>query len=245
MRILLASMAPFLARDVAYVLGNQSFTPEHAVDHDEAMRLARLQHFDAVVFGTGDAEVSGVDFIRGIRAAGSTLPAVAIGAELDGRGRGRLLDAGADDVVDMPCDTLELCARVRAVVRRSRGFVRASLAVGTVELQLDTRSATVRGKDLHLSPSEYKVLELLVMRKGTVVSKPALMDMLYGEFDEPDVKSLNVLMHRLRKRLATLGEGNLVRTVWGTGYMVEEAARPLAPLNFPAAAREVQMAAGD
>jgi two-component system cell cycle response regulator CtrA len=245
MRILLASMDPFLARDVAYVLGNQSFTPEHAADHNEALRLVRLEHFDAVVFGTGVAGRPGVDFIRGLRASGSSLPAVAIGTALDGRGRGRLLDAGADDVLDMPCDTMELCARVRAVVRRARGFVRASLGVGTVELQLDTRSATVRGQNLHLSPSEYKVLELLVMRKGTVVSKPALMDMLYGEFDEPDVKSLNVLMHRLRKRLATMGEGNLVRTVWGTGYMVEEAARPLAPLAVPAALREVQMAAGD
>jgi two-component system cell cycle response regulator CtrA len=245
MRILLASMDPFLARDVAFVLGNQSFTPEHAVDHDDALRLARLQHFDAVVFGTGAAARDGVEFIRGLRATGSSLPAVAIGSDLQGRDRGRVLDAGADDVVDTPCDTLELCARVRAVVRRSRGFVRATLAVGSVELQMDTRSATVRGQDLHLSPSEYKVLELLVMRKGTVVSKPALMDMLYGEFDEPDMKSLNVLLHRLRKRLATMGEGNLVRTVWGTGYMVEEAARPLAPLVFPVAARAAQMAAAD
>lgn len=246
MRILLASMDQFLARDVAYVLGSQSFSLEQAVDMEDALQIARLYHFDAVLFSTnGSGATAAADFIRRLRATGCSLPAVAIAADLDGRGRGRVLDAGADDVLEMPCDTMELCARLRAVVRRARGFARAVLSVGGVELQMDTRSAVVRGQDLHLSPSEYKVLELLVLRKGTVVSKTALMDLLYGEFDEPDVKSLNVLMHRLRKRLATLGEGNLVRTVWGTGYMVDEGTRSLGPIGMPAIARVAEMVAGD
>ena len=246
MRILLASMDQFLARDVAYVLGSQSFALEQAVDTEDALQIARLYHFDAVLFSTNaGGAASAADFIRRLRATGSTLPAIAISADLDGRSRGRVLDAGADDVLEMPCDTMELCARLRAVVRRSRGFTRAVLAVGSVELQMDTRSALVRGQDLHLSPSEYKVLELLVLRKGAVVSKTALMDLLYGEFDEPDVKSLNVLMHRLRKRLATLGEGNLVRTVWGTGYMVDEGSHTLGPIGMPAVAQMAEMVAGD
>jgi len=139
-------------------------------------------------------------------------------------------------VLDMPCDTAELCARLRAVVRRARGFTRSVLTVGPLALRMDSRSATADGRDLHLSPSEYKVLELLTLRKATVVSKTALMDLLYGEFDEPDVKSLNVLMHRLRKRLAGAGLGTLVRTVWGTGYLIDEPPRA-PPALAPAAAR--------
>jgi two-component system cell cycle response regulator CtrA len=108
---------------------------------------------------------------------------------------------------------------------------------------MDSRSATAFGRDLHLSPSEYKVLELLTLRKGTVVSKTALMDLLYGEFEEPDVKSLNVLMHRLRKRLATEGLATLVRTVWGTGYLVDEVARPFAPVVLGPLRRELALAA--
>jgi len=88
------------------------------------------------------------------------------------------------------------------------------------------------GRDIHLSPSEFKVLELLVLRKSTVVNKATLMDLLYGEFDEPDVKSLNVLMHRLRKRLASVGLATFVRTVWGTGYMVDEPLRPVPALRL-------------
>ncbi len=231
MRILLASMERFRANDINVILAGQSCTMEQAADTDDALQMVRRYHFDVVLFGAGQGGISGGEFVRRLRGTGSNLPAVALSTSLDGRGRGRLLDAGADDAVDMPCDTAELCARLRAVVRRGRGFTRSILTVGALELQMDSRTAVAHGQDIHLSPSEYKVVELLVLRKGTVVTKSALMDMLYGEFDEPDVKSLNVLMHRLRKRLAAAGLGQFVRTVWGTGYLVDEPSglrRPMA-----------------
>jgi len=231
MRILLASMERYLAGDITVVLAGQSCTLERAADAEDALQMARRYHFDVVLFGAGPSGQSGIDFIRRLRASGSSLPAVSLSTMLDGRGRGRLLDAGADDAVDMPCDTAELCARLRAVVRRGRGFTRSVLTVGPMELHMDSRTAMANGQDMHLSPSEYKVMELLILRKSTVVTKSALMDLLYGEFDEPDVKSLNVLMHRLRKRLAAAGLGNFVRTVWGTGYLVDEPGRTAAP--FP------------
>lgn len=232
MRILLASLEGFIASDLAVVLGDQSFTMERADDDNDAHQLARRYHFDVILFGAGASGIAGVDFIRRLRIAGSQLPAVAVSRLLDGRGRGRLLDAGADDVIEVPCDTTELCARLRAVVRRTRGFTRSVLTVGPLELHMDSRSAAVFGRDIHLSPSEFKVLELLVLRKSTVVNKATLMDLLYGEFDEPDVKSLNVLMHRLRKRLASVGLATFVRTVWGTGYMVDEPLRPVPALRL-------------
>lgn len=231
MRILLAAMDPKQAKDTMAVLGGQPFTIDHADDHDDALQMARHYHFDAVLFSGGLNAQTGAEFIRRLRGSGSTLPAVAVTRTLDGRARSRLLDTGADDVVEMPCDTSELCARLRAVVRRARGFTRSILTVGPVALHMDSRSATVDGRDLHLSPSEYKVLELLILRKGTAVSKTTLMDALYGEMDEPDIKSLNVLMHRLRKRLASAGIETFVRTIWGTGYMVDEPLRPIAPIT--------------
>jgi two-component system cell cycle response regulator CtrA len=234
MRILLAGMECFVAGDIAVVLAGQSFTMERADDHDIALEFARRYHFDVVLFGAGHGGTTGAAFIRQLRATGAQVPAVAVARALEGRGRGRLLDAGADDVIDLPCDTGEMCARLRAVVRRSRGFTRSVLSVGPLELHMDSRAARVDNRDIHLSPSEYKVLELLVLRRGVVVTKNALMDLLYGEFDEPDVRSLNVLMHRLRKRLASVGLGAFVRTVWGTGYLVEEPTRrPNPPLGLP------------
>jgi two-component system cell cycle response regulator CtrA len=230
MRVLLAALDGFVAADFAVVLAGQSFILERSDDHDDALGLARHHHFDVILFGAGPAGAAGAAFIRQLRAAGIHTAALAVVRAMEGRARGRLLDAGADDVIDLPCDTAELCARLRAVVRRSRGFTRSVLGVGPLELHMDSRIARAGGAEIHLSPSEYKVLELLVLRRGLVVTKTALMDLLYGAFDEPDVKSLNVLMHRLRKRLAAAGLGAFVRTVWGTGYLVDEPPRtPLAP----------------
>lgn len=242
MRILLASLDGFLAGDIEVVLGGEAHALDRANGQDDAAQMARHYHYDAVLFGAAQAGAAGAEFIRRLRGGGCQLPAVALGRLLDGRSRARMLDAGADDVIDMPCDTAELCARLRAVVRRARGFTRSILGVGPLELHMDSRSAIAHGRDLHLSPSEYKALELLTLRKGTVVSKTALMDLLYGEFDEPDVKSLNVLMHRLRKRLATAGLATLVRTVWGTGYLIDEPTRPFAPLRLVPLGSDVALA---
>lgn len=244
MRILLAPLEGFLAGDIAVILGGESFSLDRAESLDDVAPMARHYHYDVIMFGAGQAGGPGVDFIRRLRGVGCQLPAVALARQLEGRGRARMLDAGADDVIDIPCDTGELCARLRAVVRRARGFTRSVLAVGPLELHMDSRAATAFGRDMHLSPSEYKVLELLTLRKGTVVSKSALMDLLYGEFEEPDVKSLNVLMHRLRKRLSTEGLSTLVRTVWGTGYLIDEPTRPFVPVQLAPLREELALVGG-
>ena len=147
---------------------------------------------------------------------------VAISRLIAPRDRARLLDIGADDVITLPIDGSELAARLRAVVRRSGGFTRSVLRAGAVELHMDSRLATTHGRELHLSPTEYRVLELLILRKNTLVTKSAVMDSLYGDIDEPEIKSIDVLMHRLRKRLGASGVGALVTTVWGAGYIVRE-----------------------
>lgn len=229
MRILLTSIENHLVADIPVVLAAQALNVQLAESQDEALQMVRLYQFDAIVFGAGLAGAAGAELMRRLRASGSQLPAVAVAWLLDGRSRGRVLDAGADDVVALPCDTVELCARLRAVVRRNRGFSRSVLTVGALQLHMDSRTASAHGEELHLSPSEYKVLELLALRHGNVVTKAALLELLYGDADEPDVKSLNVLMHRLRKRLASVGLNSCVRTVWGTGYVVDPKARPAVP----------------
>lgn len=153
MRILLASLDGHIASDIAVVLSGQAFTLERADNHEDALHMVRRYHFDVILFGAGPDGTSGASFIRRARAAGSPLPAVAVTKVLDGRARGRLLDAGADDVVDVPCDTSELCARLRAVVRRTRGFTRSVLTVGALELHMDSRSAMVSGRTSIFPPA--------------------------------------------------------------------------------------------
>ena len=93
---------------------------------------------------------------------------------------------------------------------------------------------------MHLSPNEFRLLQVLLLRKGTLVRKSALLDALYTDPDDSEVKSIDVLMHRLRKRLTAAGADGLITTVWGSGYIVREfaaaprpAARTPSPLPLP------------
>ena len=228
MRILLTAMDSAQTSDVVALLASHRFVLDRAANGEEALQFARLYAFDAVMFNTSMMDPVCTEFVRRLRASASRLPMVAIARQILPRDRARLLDMGADDVITLPIDGSELAARMRAVVRRSGGFTRSELRAGPVELHMDSRLATAHGRELHLSPTEYRVLELLILRKNTLVTKSAVMDMLYGDIDEPEIKSIDVLMHRLRKRLAANGVGSLVTTVWGAGYIVREAA-PVEP----------------
>lgn len=222
MRILLTAMDTGQTSDVVALLASHRFVLDRAANGEEALQFARLYSFDAVMINTSMLDPICTEFVRRLRAAGSRLPVVAISRQIAPRDRARLLDIGADDVITLPIDGTELAARLRAVVRRSGGFTRSVLRAGPVELHMDSRLATAHGRELHLSPTEYRVLELLILRKNTLITKSAVMDTLYGDIDEPEIKSIDVLMHRLRKRLGAAGVGSLITTVWGAGYIVRE-----------------------
>ena len=129
---------------------------------------------------------------------------------------------------------------MQAIVRRSKGFSQSVLRVGDVELNLDSREVTVAGRPVHLTGKEYAILELLVMRKGMVLTKEVFLNHLYGGMDEPEVKIIDVFICKLRKKLAQAGAGNVIGTVWGRGYTV----RDPAPLPMAAAAEPVPRGAG-
>ena len=236
MRLLLTAMNSPRTSDVVALLHAQHFTLDHATEAEEALHLARHYGFDAAVIDATAGAAAGAAVLRDLRAAGCRLPVVAVARQLAARERARLLDLGADDVITLPVDGAELSARLRAVVRRAGGFAQSMLRVGPVVLHMDSRDATAHGQDLRLSPTEYRALSLLLLRKNQLVTRQGLMDALYGELDEPSVKSIDVLMHRLRKRLAAAGVGMLVTTVWGSGYIVRESALGV-PARRPAASR--------
>jgi two-component system cell cycle response regulator CtrA len=111
---------------------------------------------------------------------------------------------------------------MQAIVRRSKGFSQPSLRVGSLLLNLDSHDVTVDGRPVHLTGKEYAILELLVLRKGMVLTKEAFLNHLYGGMDEPEMKIIDVFICKLRKKLANAGADNLIGTVWGRGYMIRE-----------------------
>jgi two-component system cell cycle response regulator CtrA len=134
------------------------------------------------------------------------------------------LGVGADDFITKPFDKGELIARMQAIVRRSKGFSQPSLRVGPLRLNLDSREVLVGDGQVHLTGKEYAILELLVLRKGMVLTKEAFLNHLYGGMDEPEMKIIDVFICKLRKKLQAAGADNLIGTVWGRGYMLREPA---------------------
>jgi two-component system cell cycle response regulator CtrA len=96
--------------------------------------------------------------------------------------------------------------------------------VGPLRLNLDSRQVLVRDVPVHLTGKEYAILELLVLRKGMVLTKEAFLNHLYGGMDEPEMKIIDVFICKLRRKLQLAGADNLIGTVWGRGYVLREPA---------------------
>lgn len=137
MRLLLAGPDGKLATDLAALFSARRLAFDHAATGEDALLLARQDDYDALLFDVGLTDITGHEFVRRLRAGRSLLPAIALVTSVMGKDRARLLDAGADDVVCLPCDAEELAARIRAVARRLRGFTHSVLRCGAVELHMD------------------------------------------------------------------------------------------------------------
>jgi two-component system, cell cycle response regulator CtrA len=158
-----------------------------------------------------------------VRAKKIRTPVIILTASSDVETKVKALTAGADDFISKPFHKAELAARINAVVRRSRGHSESIIRTGNIALNLDTRTAEVCGAPVHLTPSEYKVLELLSLRKNSVLTKEMCLNHLYNGLKEPEVKIIDVFICKLRKKLAAAAEGdNQIETVWGGGYMLRD-----------------------
>ncbi|CAF1123003.1 unnamed protein product [Didymodactylos carnosus] len=131
------------------------------------------------------------------------------------------LTSGADDYLTKPFNRSELVARIHAISRRSKGHSESVIKFDKVTMHLDTRTVEVSGTKVHLTNKEYAILELLVMRRGTVLSKEMFLNHLYSSIEEPEIKIIDVFICKLRKKLADAAGGtNYIDTVWGRGQII-------------------------
>jgi len=187
----------------------------------EALQYLRLYDYDLVLMALQLSDGPAHQAVHSIRAASIKVPVLVLSdaaTSLDIKVK--VLDQGADDVLTTPADTLELLARIRAIVRRCHGHTKSALTVGPVELWLNRREVLVHGVPLHLSRREYAILELLFIKQGHVLNKDAFLNHLYCGMDEPEMKTIDVIMCRLRKKLAAAGVPDLINTVWGCGFIL-------------------------
>jgi two-component system, cell cycle response regulator CtrA len=212
-------------------LERSGFHRERVDTLEEAISFIELYEFDVVLADLDLRRTPGADLIREIRAV-SRIPIIGITTSLDPRVKITALDLGADDVLTQLCGIDEILARVRAVVRRGYGHTESTLRFGRLELSLVGREARIDSVPLRLGPKEYLLLEFLVLKRGSAVSKTACMAHLYGTDDYPEAKTIDVVLCRLRKRLAPHGLADTIESVWGFGYKLN------GPVFEPATARE-------
>jgi DNA-binding response OmpR family regulator len=226
LRILLVEDTKPLARSIAQGLAEEGFSVDVAGDGEEGLHLAGEIEYDAVILDRMLPRLDGLTVLRRLREAGRRTPVLFLTAlgELHDRVAG--LDVGADDYLVKPFAFDELLARVRALVRRSRGQARNVLEVGRLHLDLAARSATVDGRPLDLTAREFALLELLALEPGRTFSRTAILEKLYGEELDPDSNVIDVFVNRVRRKLdaAGLPGGDLVRTQRGAGYRLDPAA---------------------
>ena len=231
MMILRVSHASFLRGGFGLVaLRRLGFSAEHAETGQDALEYLRLYDYDVIMIDMHLPGMSGQDVVRMIRGAGFTTPVLILTACATATQKAEALDQGADDVILIPCETEELLARMRAVVRRSQGHANSALRRGNVELSLDRREVRVDGAKLSLTRREFAILELLFLKQDVILNKTAFMNHLYCGTVEPEIKSIDVAICRVRKKLSAAGVPDLIDTVWGCGYILRDlVAQPSPP----------------
>jgi len=222
MRILLIES---FGSTLASRLGDIWFSVTLAGDTAEALSLLRQASYDLVLLDMSASAADGVDLIRRVRQSGDDTPLLALTGTAAGE-RATALQYGADDALAEPVDASELRSRIAAITRPDEDRIQPALRLGDLSLNLVAREARFGGVHIPLSPKEFALLELMVTRSGTAVTKAAMLAHLYGKKGEPEPKIIDVFVCRLRSRLQKAGAGDLIAIAWGLGYVIQEPALP-------------------
>jgi two-component system phosphate regulon response regulator PhoB len=224
-RILVVEDEIDVALLISYNLEAEGYVVESVARGDEAeLRLAENAP-DLVILDWMLPGVSGIEICRRLRArdATRTLPVIMVTARREESERVRGLAVGADDYVVKPFSVIELMARVRALLRRSRPErIAERLYAGDLDLDRLTRRVRRGDRDIRLGSTDFRLLECLLERPGRVFSRAQLLDLVWGRSVEVDERTVDVHIGRLRRRLSKGKERDPIRTVRGAGYALDE-----------------------
>jgi DNA-binding response OmpR family regulator len=178
--------------------------------------------YDALILDLGLPDGDGLALLRAIRASGNQVPILILTARDAVEDRVCGLDSGADDYLVKPFATVELIARIKALLRRPGGALGTILQAGNVAFDTIGRDVAVGPARIVLPRRESATLELLMRRVGRVVPKPILEEKLYGIDDELGSNAVPVHVHHLRRKLQAAGATVEIHTIRGVGYLLEE-----------------------
>jgi two-component system phosphate regulon response regulator PhoB len=224
-RVLVVEDEAALSLLLSYNLEAEGYVVERVERGDEAELRLEETPPDLLILDWMLPGVSGLEICRRLRAREATrsLPVIMLTARGEEAERVRGLSVGADDYVVKPFSVPELMARVKALLRRAKPErIAGQLVAGDLELDRETRRLRRAGRDIHLGPTEFRLLEYLMEKPGRVFSRGQLLDSVWGMSAEIDERTVDVHVGRLRKALVRGREKDPIRTVRGTGYSLDE-----------------------
>lgn len=219
MRILLAEDNLKLAASLTESLSQSGFTVDCMHDGASADHLLTTQDYALAILDIGMPRVDGLEVLRRLRSRRNPLPVLILTAHGSVEDRVRGLNLGADDYLPKPFAIAELEARILALIRRSRGRAHPRLQCGTLVFDGETRSFTLGGAPLSLTPRESTLLGALLARSGQPLTKAQLLDKVFSLDADVSPDAIEVLVYRLRKKLT--GHGVTIVTLRGFGYLLE------------------------
>lgn len=216
MRILLVEDDKLLGSGLVTGLQHENYSIDWVKNGEDALLAFTAAPYDAAILDIGLPKMSGLDVLKNTRSRDISTPVLILTAQDAIADRVAGLDAGADDYLTKPFELDELCARLRALTRRSKGLSQQLIKHKDIIIDSSAHSVTVNDKNIELSRREFALLEELVSSAGRVLSRAFLEEKLYSWDNEVDSNAIEVYIHHLRKKFGS----ELIKTIRGVGYTV-------------------------
>lgn len=225
MKILLIEDDKMTAELIQKILRDENLFCDIVANGEEALQIIKVYQYDAIVLDLALPDINGYEILQKFRDGSIRTPILVLSGYQSTQDKVRALGFGADDYVTKPFIAEELIVRLKALIRRSEGHASAIVKVGELELNLDAQCILARGIPLELTGKEYQILEFLLLRKNSTVTKSNFLNHLYSGMDEPEEKIIDVFMCKIRRKLQdVLGSDGkqYIETVWGRGYVIRD-----------------------
>jgi two-component system, cell cycle response regulator CtrA len=223
MRVLLVEDDSATAHSIELLLKSESFNVYTTDLGEDGVDLGKLYDYDIILLDLNLPDMSGFEVLRSLRVSKVKTPILILSGVASIEDKVKGLGFGADDYMTKPFHKNELIARIHAIVRRSQGHAQSVVQTGDLIVNVDAKTVHIKQVRVNLTGKEYRMLELLSLRRGTTITKEMFLSQLYGGMDEPEIKIIDVFMCKVRKKLAVASGGkDYIETVWGRGYLLRE-----------------------
>lgn len=224
MRLLIAEDDPKLLKSLLHIFLRSKFSADGVSDGAEALVHGRTREYDGLVLDIMMPGLDGLQVLQTLRREGITTPALFLTARTEVSQRVEGLDCGADDYLPKPFSTVELLARVRAMLRRKETYLPDLLTLGAVTLNRSTYQLLYQGRDQALSGKEFQLLEMMMQAPGSIIPTERFITHLWGWDTNVDTSVVWVHISNLRKKIIALGAPLEIRFVRNAGYVLEDKA---------------------